>query len=465
MATSRFVRLRLAGAGMAAVLAVTMVPGSASAAGPVTPGAGTVPMPGGASVPGVGAVPAAPAGPGLAALPASPPPSPAGMDRAKLSATLDATHAAGMYGLVSAVRDGKRQWDGASGVADVRSGRPVKPGMEQRIGSITKSFVATAVMQQVERGRLGLDEPIGTYLPELFPGELGRQVTVRMVLNHTSGIGDYVSIAFPSLAELSPSSLDEGRHRRLRPEQLVNWGLSLPRTGTPGERWSYSNTNYVIAGLLLEKATGGKAETYIAREVIGKAGLKHTYFPKGARLDGPHSKMYESLYQHVKPPRDYSTYDMSWAWTAGALVSTMDDLNRFYRTLLTGGLTSKASLAEMQKTVPVKDAEGNVTMNYGLGIYALDLPCGRFWGHDGAVFGAGTQSLSSADGRRQVSVSLNLMKYQQLNGEGAPMPHPVDNALSAHLVQALCGGEGATTKSGGETPVQPLPLQFRAFRP
>ncbi|MGC4958435.1 serine hydrolase domain-containing protein [Actinomadura citrea] len=380
-------------------------------------------------------------------------------DPAKLRATLDATHDAGMYGLFSEVRDGRTAWDGAAGAADVRTGRPVTPGMRQRVGSITKSFVATAILQQVEQGRVDLDAPVARYLPGLIPGRYGEQTTVRMVLDHTSGIGDYVAAAFPSLRELSADSLDEYRFRDVRPAQLVAWGMRAPRTGEPGERWSYSNTNYVIAGELLEKVTGTTAEKYITRNVIRKAGLKHTYFPSSPWIAGPHPRMYESLYQHVTPPRDYSTFDMSWAWTAGALVSTMDDLNRFYRRLLTGDLIGPDALAQMQRTVPVKDADGNVLMNYGLGLYSLDLPCGTFWGHDGAVFGAGTQSLSSAGGERQISLAFNLMKYQQLSAGGTPVPHPIDNALAAHVVEALCGSRPATGTARPPAQVRLLPLQ------
>lgn len=395
---------------------------------------------------------------GPSAIATAPPPT-APFDPAKLRATLDATHDAGMYGLFSEIRDGRTAWDGAAGAADVRTGRPVTSGMRQRVGSITKSFVATAILQQVERGRVDLDAPVGRYLPGLIPGRYGEQTTVRMVLDHTSGIGDYVASAFPSLRELSADSLDEYRFRDVRPAQLVAWGLGAPRTGEPGERWSYSNTNYVIAGELLEKVTGTKAEKYITRNVIRKAGLKHTYFPSSPWIAGPHPRMYESLYQHVTPPRDYSTFDMSWAWTAGALVSTMDDLNRFYRGLLTGDLIGPDALAQMQRTVPVKDADGNVLMNYGLGLYSLDLPCGTFWGHDGAVFGAGTQSLSSAGGERQISLAFNLMKYQQLSASGTPVPHPIDNALGAHVVEALCGSRPATGAARPAAQVRLLPLQ------
>lgn len=446
MRTRRFVRLRRAAGTAPAALALTALTTAAPVLAPAFPASAAASHRAGATAPAVPTAPAAFSAPAF--------------DPAKLTATLDAVHAAGMYGIYSAVRDGDRTWQGASGVADVRTGRRVTPEMEHRVGSVTKTFVATALMQQVERGRLRLDAPIGGYLPDLVAGQRGEQITVRMILNHTSGIGDYVSYAFPSLLDPSAKSLDEGRFRHLTPKQLVDWGLQAPPTGAPGENWSYSNTNYILAGQLLEKLTGAKAETYIRDNVIRRAGLKHTYFPKGPRIKGAHPRMYESLYGHVKPPRDYSTYDMSWAGTAGALVSTMPDLNRFYRRLLTGGLVSRASVAEMQRTVPVKDAEGTVQMNYGLGIYSMDLPCGTFWGHDGAVWGAGTQSLTSADGKRQVSFGFNLMKYQKLNGEGLPMPHPIDNAMAAHAVQALCGGSEAGATAKPQTPPTLMPLEF-----
>nr|BFE30779.1 serine hydrolase domain-containing protein [Actinomadura rugatobispora] len=382
-------------------------------------------------------------------------------DAGKLRVTLDATHEAGMHGLYSAVRHDDDAWSGASGVADVRTRRPVRPDMEHRVGSITKTFTATAVLQLVEQGRLQLDAPVAQFLPGTVPGERGQQVTVRMLLNHTSGIADYVVSAFPSLRRLSPESLDRSRFRTVRPEQIIAWGLEAPPTNAPGAAWSYSNTNYIILGKLLEKVSGVKAETYIQRNVIRPAGLKHTYFPNRATISGPHSRMYESLYGHAQPLREYSVYNMSWAGTAGALVSTMDDLNAFYRALLTGKLIGRGGLTEMQRTVPVQDGNGNTLMNYGLGLYSLELPCGTFWGHDGAVFGGGTQALSSVDGRRQVALGLNLTKYQQLNGQGVPMPHAIDNALGAHFVQALCGGQGPlATQTPGTSAKPPLPLRF-----
>ncbi|GAA2846980.1 serine hydrolase domain-containing protein [Streptosporangium fragile] len=391
---------------------------------------------------------------------AEPDPGPAaaaGLDRGALRSGLDGIRDAGMYGAYSAARDGEARWAGAAGVADVRTRRPVHPRMLHRVGSITKTFTAVAILQQVERGRVELDAPVARHLPGLLPADLGEKVTVRMLLNHTSGIGDYIAGAFPSLVQGSPASLDANRFRTFRPWELVDLGLRAPRTGEPGQAWSYSNTNYVIAGLLLEKVTGEAAEPYITRHVIRKAGLRDTSFPRTPFVPGPHSKAYEAMYGYIDPPRDYSVYDMSWAGTAGAVVSTMDDLNRFYRALLGGRLLAPAQLDQMMTTVPVTDPQGNVVMNYGLGLYAQDLPCGRVWGHDGGVFGMGTVSLSSADGGRQISLGFNLMKYQELDEQGNLRTHAIDLAMAGHLVQALCGPAGAAAR--GVPALVPLPTQ------
>ncbi|GAA2270938.1 serine hydrolase domain-containing protein [Nonomuraea roseoviolacea subsp. roseoviolacea] len=362
----------------------------------------------------------------------------AGLDRAELRRTLDAVHEAGMYGLYSQARDGGQVWRGASGVADVVTRRPARPDMRHRVGSITKTFTSAAILQQVERGRVELDAPVSRYLPGLIPGERGDRITVRMLLNHTSHIGDYIAGAFPSLLEGSPASLDANRFRRFAPEELARLGLAAEATGEPGALpGRYSNTNYVIAGLLLEKVTGEDAERVITRDVIRRAGLRDTFFPATPRLPAPSSKAYESLYGLIDPPRDYSVYDMSWASTAGALVSTMDDLNRFYRALLRGEVIGPERLAEMRATVPVLAGGGHV--DYGLGLYTVELPCGRFWGHDGGVFGMTTQSLVSEDGRRELSFGLNLAKYQRIGEDGTIEPSPIDYALGDHMMVALCG--------------------------
>jgi D-alanyl-D-alanine carboxypeptidase len=369
-----------------------------------------------------------------------------GLDPSRLKSALDGLHRAGMPGVFAEVRDTGRTWRGASGVADVSTGRPVRPDMRQRVGSITKTFTAAAILQQVERGRVRLDAPIGDHLPHLVPGERGRKITVRMLLDHTSGIPDYLPYAFPSLQGLpagpgvSAKSIDDNRFRQFRPAELIEMGLAATPAGEPGATPGvYSNTNYLLLGQLLERVTGTTAEEYITRNVIERAGLRHTGFPDGARIEGPHSRMYEALYGLIDPPRDYSVYNMSWVMTGAGLVSTMEDLNRFYAKLLDGGIVDRSSLAQMQRTGPVVALDGT-TIDYGLGLHRLDIPgCGTFWGHDGTVWGAGTTSFTRADGKRQMSVAINLMRWNKPDSSGQPQPHPIDAALSALSRRAMCG--------------------------
>ncbi|ANN20815.1 hydrolase [Amycolatopsis orientalis] len=349
---------------------------------------------------------------------------------AQLQSALDEVHRAGVPGVFAEVRVGEQVWRGASGVADLETGRPVEPEMLQRVGSITKTFVSAAVLQQVEAGRTGLDVPIGDHLPQLVPGERGREITVRMLINHTSGLAEYLPHAFPSLKEFAPGSLDDNRFRKFRPAELIALGVGAPATGEPGSTPGvYSNTNYFLLGELLEQLTGTPVEEHIRRAIIEPAGLTHTGFPSVAWIEEPHSRMYEALFGLIDPPRDYSTYDMSWVTAGAGLVSTVEDLNRFYRKLLGGEIVSPSSLAEMQRLVPVIRQNGKL-VDYGLGLDKTEIPGhGTFWGHDGTVWGASTLSWTSVDGERQFSAAMNLARWRKPDAEGTS--HPIDEAVTA----------------------------------
>ncbi|MFF4261384.1 serine hydrolase domain-containing protein [Streptomyces virginiae] len=389
------------------------------------------------------------------------------LDRTQLQAGLDAIREAGLYGVYSGVRDGRERFDGAAGLADIATGRKVRPDLRHRVGSVTKTFTAVAVLQQSAKGRVDLDRPVGDYVPELLPGERGRKVTVRMLLNHTSGIQDYLGDAFPSLPKGTTESLDQHRYRTIEPAELIGHGVARPQLFEPGTDWSYSNTNYILLGEVLRKVTGQDPEQVITRDVIRRVGLRDTYFPgTDPRIRGAHARMYESFYGLIDPPRDYSDYNMTWAGTAGALVSTPQDLNTFYRALLGGDLLPRRQLDQMRTTYDVKNKQtGAVVMHYGLGIYSLDTPCGPAWGHDGGVWGAGTWALSSPDGRRQFAVGYNLMKYQRVNADGTDFdPHPADAAMRDYRDQALCGttpprtpDPTAKNRPAGAPPAQTTP--------
>ncbi len=380
------------------------------------------------------------------------------LDPAELQAAMDKVHRAGMPGVFAEVRDGDQVWRGAAGVADVGTGRPVTFDMRHRVGSITKTFTAAAVLQQVESGQIGLDTPIGHYLPGAVPGERGDTITVRMLINHTSGLADYLPYAypsleaFPSLADTTPRSLDDNRFRRFHPTELIEMGVTAPAVGVPGGTPGvYSNTNYQLLCQLLERVTGIPAEKCITRNVLERAGLRDTELPAGPHVTGPHSRMYEAWFGMIEPPRDYSIYDMSWVGPAASLISTVADLNRFYGLLLAGEIVNRSSLAQMQRTVPVISFEGK-TIDYGLGLHKMEVPGrGTFWGHDGTVWGAGAMSMTRADGKRQLSVAVNLMRWNKLDASGKPQPHPIDGALQG-LYHAAMGGVDP-----GHTPAQRLP--------
>src|SRR5215470_315161 len=368
------------------------------------------------------------------------------LDPAELQTAINNVHRAGMPGVFAEVRDDDQVWRGAAGVADVSTGRPVTPDMRHRVGSISKTFTVAAVLQLVESGHIGLDKPIGHYLPQLVPGERGNTITVRMLMNHTSGLAEYLPYAYPSLkpfpklADTTPRSLDDHRFTRFHRTELIELGVRAPAVGTPGGTPGiYSNTNYQILCQLLEHVTGTTAEKCITQNLIERAGLRDTELPEGPHVSGPHSQMYEAWFGMLDPPRDYSVYDMSWVGLAASLISTVADLNRFYGLLLACEIVNPSSLAQMQRTVPVISQEGK-QINYGLGLHKVEVPGhGTFWGHDGTVWGAGAMSMIRADGKRQMSVALNLIRWNKLDSSGKPQHHPIDDALAAFYHLAMYG--------------------------
>ncbi|MFE0131734.1 serine hydrolase domain-containing protein [Streptomyces sp. NPDC059037] len=368
------------------------------------------------------------------------------LDPAELNAALENVHRAGMPGLFAEVRDCDQVWRGAAGVAGVATGRPVTADMRHRIGSITKTFTAAAVLQQAESGQIGLDTPIGQYLPKLVPGERGDTITVRMLINHTSGLAEYLPYAYPSfkaypdLAGTGPQSMDDHRFTRFDPTELIEMGVTAPAFGAPGGTPGlYSNTNYLLLAQLLEQVTGTTAERYITRNVIERAGLRDTEFPAGPYVDGSHSQLYEAWFGKLDPPRDYSVFDMSYAGPSASLISTVADLNRFYGMLLAGEIVSPSSLAQMQRTGPVISQEGKM-IDYGLGLHPMEGPGqGTFWGHGGTVWGGGALAMTRADGKRQMAVAVNLQRWNRLDSSGRPQPHPIDDALATLYRVAMYG--------------------------
>ncbi|MGW1105564.1 serine hydrolase domain-containing protein [Streptomyces sp. NPDC002540] len=293
-------------------------------------------------------------------------------------------------------RDGRDGREGrtrsyTAGVGDLATGSKVPRDGQVRIGSNTKMFTAVVMLQLVGEGKVGLDTAIDTYLPGLVRGDGidGRRITVRQLLQHTSGLPDYAD-------DLDITAL---QHRYSEPRELLDIALKQKADFSPGAKWEYSNTNYVVAGLIIQKVTGRPVGEEITRRVIDRAGLRHTYFPAPGDMTvhEPHPKGY--LRDSADGPlRDYTEMDPSWGWAAGAMVSTNTDLNRFHTALLGGRLLPAAQLAEMRTTVPADDLGEGV--RYGLGLASRPLSCGGvYWGHGGDIPGYETRGGATDDGR------------------------------------------------------------------
>ncbi|MGW3044193.1 serine hydrolase domain-containing protein [Kitasatospora sp. NPDC001159] len=314
----------------------------------------------------------------------------------------------------------------AAGVADLRTGARVPVDGQLRAGSITKAYTAVVVLQLVGEGKVALDAPIDRYLPGLVRGEGidGRAIAVRQLLQHTSGLPNFTD----GIAE---GVFGEDRHRYYQPRDLLDLAFARKALFAPGTGWSYSNTNYVLAGLLIERVTGRPYAEQVTRRVIDRIGLRHTYFPHAGEEDirEAHPHGYHAS-RTGGPLTDVTELDASWAWAAGHLVSTPSELNRFFSALMGGRLLGPAQLAEMKTTVKVPDSPGAVPgQEYGLGLFRRPLSCGgAAWGHGGAMPGFHVLPGVTEDGRAAtVAVTANV----------APAPKGVEH-FEAVLDTALC---------------------------
>ncbi|MGV9305596.1 serine hydrolase domain-containing protein [Nonomuraea sp. NPDC003727] len=307
----------------------------------------------------------------------------------------------GVPGILAEIRDGRQRWYGTAGVADTATGRERRPQDRFRIGSTTKAFVATVVLRLAAEGRLDLDDTVEKWLPGLVRGNGhdGAAVTLRQLLGNTSGIHDYLQ-----------DQAAVNQHEYPTPEQLVRIAMTHPPVFRPGTSWGYSQTNYVLAGMVVERATGRTLADEIAQRITGPLGLSGTYLPRADDLTirGPHSLHYTRL---NSPEPDAKIYDVtelntSPFWAAGGMISTAGDLNRFFRALLGGRLLPPAQQREMFTTVPTKDWIPGTA--YGLGVSSMKLPCGTtVWGMGGAIFGSWSYTYGTRDGSRVLATNVN----------------------------------------------------------
>ncbi|MGW7444707.1 serine hydrolase domain-containing protein [Kitasatospora sp. NPDC054795] len=328
-----------------------------------------------------------------------------GPERPGLRRAIEEIVESGFLGVQVRVNDAGGEWVTSAGVREPgRDGRPPVDG-HFRIGSITKSFVATSVLMLVAEGRLALDAPVGDHLPEFGPD---RRITVRMLLQHTSGIFNHTGeleadgTFVPGVPWRGKEWVD-GRFRTYPPEELVRLSLSRPARFAPGTGWSYANTNYVLARLVVERVSGRPFAEELRRTVVGPLGLSGTVAPGASpEVPEPHSR---SFYRYEDAGRertvDVTRHNPSWVSAGGDMISTTRDLHTYFSALMGGRLLPPGLLAEMRTP--------EATVGYGLGVFAQETDTGTVFHHNGATIGSAALMYGSPDGRTTLTAGLNYV--------------------------------------------------------
>jgi D-alanyl-D-alanine carboxypeptidase len=295
---------------------------------------------------------------------------------------------------------------------------------EFRMGSNTKTMMATLVLQLVAAGKLALTDPVQKWLPGQVPN--GDAITLKMLLQHTSGLFDYTEDE-----KLVPSVLGKDPHPWTSAE-LLAIGVQHPPLFPPGTQWRYSNTNYAAIGAVLEHVTGQSLADLVRQRIARPLGLRSTYFPTDATWRGRHVLGYEPDAAHMPAEvpaefrdlagpehdnhADVSGNSPSWGGAAGAIVSNAEDWSRFYQALMGGKLLPSRQLAQLRDTVPVDPTKPNGAA-YGLGIDTKPMTCGTIWGHEGGLPGYLSLNFTDSAGRRTGSVLMSTEFFSEFDAE------------------------------------------------
>ncbi|MGW6688832.1 serine hydrolase domain-containing protein [Streptomyces sp. NPDC054961] len=284
---------------------------------------------------------------------------------------------------------GKGSYVKSFGVADKATGAPMKPDLHVRIGSETKTFTVTALLQLVDQGKAGLDDPISTYIAGVPNGD---RITLRELAGMRSGLYNY------SEDEDFIKKLQADPSQSFTPRQLLGYSFKNPVQFQPGAEFDYSNTNLILLGLVVEKITGRPLHEVIQKNVLEPAGLHRTVFPTSPAIPAPRAQGYTNQTASGRTV-DSTGWNPSWAWAAGEMISDLQDLRSWAHTLATGTLLTPATQAERLKTTPM-NLPGD---GYGLGIFNV-----QGWiGHNGSIPGYEVLPVYLPEARATMVILLN----------------------------------------------------------
>ncbi|GGW05883.1 beta-lactamase [Streptomyces narbonensis] len=284
---------------------------------------------------------------------------------------------------------GKGTYIRSFGEADTATGTAMSPGLYMRIGSETKTFTVTGVLQLVDEGKVGLDDPISEYVDGVPNGD---KITLRQLAGMRSGLFNYTA------DENFVKALTTNPERQFTPRQLLDYAFAHPVEFPPGEEFQYSNTNTVLLGLAIEKVTGTPLHDYIQKNVVEPAGLRHTSFPTDAAFPRPHAHGYTNQTASGEV-EDATDWNPSWGWAAGAMISNLQDMRSWAKTVATGTLLTPETQAERLK-IPPGSPDGS---GYGLGIFNI-----QGWiGHNGSLPGYQSLTIYLPEAQATLAVLLN----------------------------------------------------------
>ena len=346
-----------------------------------------------------------------------------------LKATIQELVDAGYPGALAVKTDKDGNTVGATaGKGNLATGEAPPLDGEVRIASNTKTFVAVLIMKMVEEGKVKLDEPIETYLPGIVKGQGvdGKKITVRQLLQHTSGLPDFGD------GQLDYFAI---RNDYVSPRDVLDGVLSRPAQFAPGAKFQYNNANYIVLGLLAERVAKRPVAEQIETKIVKPLGLKHTYMPAPGEktIRGKHPHGYHTRDGKPGKLEDITEADPSWEWAAGSMISTPSELNKFMQSVFDGSLLSQASISEMKKSVPAPEMGGE----YGLGLIGYKSSCGVVWGHSGNNPGYYSLSAVRSDG---TAATIVVTSMPSVNAKEVEMikAGKYGQAVSA-LDKTLCG--------------------------
>ena len=280
---------------------------------------------------------------------------------------------------------------GTAGVSNLATSAPISTRDHFRIGSVTKTFTATVILQLAQRGELRLSDHIDRFLNGI-PG--GRRVTIKHLLNQTSG--------YPDLSNGLSNQVLAHPETQWDVRKLVVASLSKqPRVCAPGACWHYSNVNYLTLGMIAAKASGQRVRTLLERGIFDRLGLRNTSLAPARPIPSPRAHGYS--FNAANVPQDVTGWNFSWSWTAGGLTSTLHDLRRYCPAMATGhGLIDRRMERKRLNFVNISQQVNTPGAGYGLGIFELPTAAGTFIGHDGAVPGYDTVCLYSPQSKTTI---------------------------------------------------------------